>query len=181
MHFSLVSSTKSEACTLSGTFASLSAKARSAGASYDRVAPEDDERLDLTGRHGVGERLEIGHGVELVRIGHGRVDDGRAGRAQPGVHRVRERVQARRLARAHDDEGATVIGREVLRDGPEPLRGEPVGAAFETLRWISSLRFTPFFESSRARARPYRSMSVAGKRSRWSAVVPVTVRAGSTT
>ena len=61
VHFSLVSSTKSEAWTLNGTFASLSAKPRSAGRVVDRVAAEDDERR-RPARPPIAsvERLEVG-------------------------------------------------------------------------------------------------------------------------
>jgi len=44
------------------------------------VAPEDDKGLDLAGGHCVGQRLEVGDGVELVRIRDRRVEQRRARR-----------------------------------------------------------------------------------------------------
>ncbi len=136
-----------------GHLRSLSAKPRSAGRVVDGVAPEDDERLDLVGGDRVGQRLEIGDRVELVGIGDGGMIERRAGRAEGGVHGVRERVEARRLARADHDERPTAVGREVLGDRPRATsRGARRPPALATLRWMSSPRLTPFFASSTASA-----------------------------
>ena len=87
----------------------------------DRVAADDDEQVDLAGVH-VGD--EIAQRVELIdRLGldRSRVDDGLADVAERLVHRVRERVDRRRLTVAGDDEAAPAMRLQILGDGVDPL------------------------------------------------------------
>ena len=90
----------------------------------DRIAADDDEQIDLAGVH-VGD--EIAQRRELIdRLGFDRVgvDDRLADVAERLVHRVRERVDDRRLAVAGDDEARSAVRLQILGD-----RGDPFDAS----------------------------------------------------
>ena len=78
--------------------------------------------VDLAGVHVGGEiakRLELIDRLGFDRIG---VDDRLADVAERLVHRVRERVDARRLAVAGDDETGAAMRLKILGDSGDPLQ-----------------------------------------------------------
>ena len=87
----------------------------------DRVAAEDDEDVDPAGVHvgdELAQRLQLIDRRGLDRLG---VDDRRAGVAERLVHRVRERVDGRRLAVAGDHEARAAMRLQILGDRGDPL------------------------------------------------------------
>ena len=75
------------------------------------------QQVDLAGVHvgdELAQRLELIDRLGLDRL---RVDDRPADVAERLVHRVRERVDGRRLAVAGDDEAASAVRLQILGDG----------------------------------------------------------------
>ena len=90
----------------------------------DGVAAQDEQRADRALADVVDEGLEAGRWVGLERLGDGVVADGVAGVAERSIERVHERVDARGLPRAGDQDALGAGASELLGDDRDPLGGD---------------------------------------------------------
>jgi hypothetical protein len=94
----------------------------------DGIAAHDQQYVHSAGVHvgdEVANRREL---IDRLRFDGLRVDDGLAGVAERGVHRVRERVDRWRLMISGDDEAGAAMRLEIFRNRVDPfLDGRPQG------------------------------------------------------
>ena len=92
------------------------------GRAVNRIAADDEQRVDLTGRHRRGQlanRLQL---IDRMRLDRIRIENRLPGIAERRVHRVREGMHDRRLAFAGHDDARL---RDSRSDRFEPLRARP--------------------------------------------------------
>ena len=90
------------------------------GRRVDRIAAEDEQDADRARVHLADELLQRGALIDRAHFRGLRVDDRRADVAERLVHRVRERMDGRRLAVAGDDEAAAARGLQILDERSHP-------------------------------------------------------------
>ena len=95
-----------------------SANFRSEGAVYTGLPPRISSRLDRAGIHFADELVSAGTLIRRMRLDRLRIDDGAADVAQGLVHRMRKRMNRRRLAFAGDDQASAAAFCRSLTSGP---------------------------------------------------------------
>ena len=88
----------------------------------DRVTTEDQQQVDLAGGHVGRQRAERLDLIDRLGFRSLRVDDRLPDVTECLVHRMRERMNDRRLCIARDNEAGAAVRLEVLRHGGRELR-----------------------------------------------------------
>ena len=86
----------------------------------DRIAADDEQRVDLSGGHRRGELANRLHLIDRTRLDRIGVEHRLARVAERRVHRMRERVHDRRLSFAGDDDAGAAMGVQIVANGGEP-------------------------------------------------------------